>query len=350
MDSEEIKLLLVKYITGQANAAEVNEVKQWIKLHPENELYFVELYEAWQNMLYVNPAVIDDEKAYDLFLARLSPEEELPPRRPWMRYAAAIVLLLVSAVAVIHYFPVKPETDSSLIAEKGAIKKITLKDGTLVWLNAGSTINYDEGFGSTDRTVYLEGEAFFDIAHGKNTIPFIVNTKNYMVRDIGTRFNLKAYANDPFFETTVVNGEVAVQRNAPAGQQDNNRIYVKPHQVLKIYYSSDRPAAGEKLIAAKASAFNVVQVSQVDSAKLGLYDGWKEDLLIFDDSSLGEMAKILERRYNVKITLDDSELRDIRYSGSFKSVASIDKVLQIIKQNTPISYTIDGQNITITKN
>jgi len=98
-----------------------------------------------------------------------------------------------------------------------------------------------------------------------------------------------------------------------------------------------------------ANTFNEVQVSQVDSAKIDVYDGWKDDLLVFDGNTLGDIAHVLERRYNVKINIDSQELKDIRYSGCFKSVPDIDKVLHIIKQNTPISYTIDGQKIKITK-
>lgn len=350
MDGDEIKLLLVKYIANQANDDEISEVKHWIKLHPENELYFIELYEAWQNMLYVKPEIIDEEKAYELFFVNITGSElRSKPTVKWMKIAAVFLLILLPAFLVLHFYPAKPENTQQLVAEKGAIKKITLKDGTLVWLNAGSTIKYDEAFGNTNRTVALEGEAFFDIAHGKNIPPFIVNTKNYTVRDIGTRFNLKAYPNDPFFEATVVNGEVAVQSNGHNNTQEENRIYVKPHQVLKIYYSTGKDIPGEKLVAPGSETFNEVHVSQVDAAKIEVYDGWKEDLLVFDASTLGDIAKVLERRYNVQITINDDQLRGIEYSGSFKNVPTIDKVLQIIKQNTPVNYTIDGKNITITK-
>ena len=80
-----------------------------------------------------------------------------------------------------------------------------------------------------------------------------------------------------------------------------------------------------------------------------IYDGWRDDLLIFDGNTLDEIARVLERRYDVKISISSTELQNIRYSGSFKSVPDIDKVLHLIKENTPISYTIEGQNVTITK-
>jgi transmembrane sensor len=349
MDNEDIKLLLVRYITNQANDTEGKEVKHWIGLHPENELYFVELYEAWQNMLYVSDSAVDEEKAYQLFLTKIAPKKQPIYRTRWLQLAAVFLLFILSSALYVYLRCGVPENNSQINAANGAVKKIILNDGTIVWLNAGSKLKYDAGFGKTNRTVYLEGEAFFDVGHKIKSIPFLVNTKNYTIRDIGTKFNLKAYPGDPFFETTVIKGEVAVEGNNDNNPQNVNRIYIKPHQVLKIYYHSEKDnQAGKEVVAPKT--FNEVRVLQVDSAKLDVYDGWKDDLLVFDGATLGDIAKVLERRYNVKITLDDTELQNIRYSGSFKSVPTISKVLQIIKQNTPVSYSIEGQNVTLTKN
>jgi transmembrane sensor len=348
MDNDDIKLLLVKYITNQATDAEVKEVKRWIKLHPENELYFIELYDAWQNMLYAKPEIIDEEIAYNSFLNKIDPPEAPVRSFKWLGITAVVIVLVASCAWYFNRSIPVDKTANQIVAKKGSIRKIVLTDGTTVWLNAVSTIKYDNNFGKTNRTVYLEGEAFFDIAHGDNKVPFLVRTKNYTVRDIGTKFNLKAYPNDTFFETTVIKGEVAVEGNSGDNSQGLNRIYVKPHQVLKINYS-DEHNEKEKLTASSSGAFNEVRVLQVDSAKMNVYDGWKDDVLIFDGSTLGEIAKVLERRYNVKITIANTEIKSIRYSGSFKNVPDINKVLLIIKQNTPVNYTIDGSNVTITK-
>jgi transmembrane sensor len=347
MNNDDIKFLLVKYITNQASETEVKEVKHWIGLHPENELYFIELYEAWQNMLYVQPGVIDTEKAYQLFLAKTM----TPAKKPvsiWRLtgVAATICVFLLSSLWLVYHTGIH-QKKNLVVAQNGSVKKITLNDGTIIWLNAGSIIKYDADFGKTNRTVYLEGEAFFDIGHHGNHIPFLVNTKKYTIRDIGTRFNLKAYPSDPFFETTVVKGEVAVESNADNNTHDANRIYVKPHQVLKIFYRPEKD--GVKEIVQPSNTYNEVQVSQVDSSKIDVYDGWKDDVLVFDGNTLDEIARVLERRYNVTIDINSVELQNIRYSGCFKNVPDIDKVLHIIKQNTPISYTVEGQKITITK-
>jgi transmembrane sensor len=341
MDNEEIKPLLVKCITGEADKTEIELVKEWICAHPENEQYFAQLYETWHNMLYLQPQVNKDN-AYQQFLP-VKPKSNLRLVK-WSKAAAVIAVFVMLSVTLINRYSKTITTVKQIAVNKGAIKKIVLSDGTLVWLNAGSKLNYGADFGKTSRTVYLEGEAFFEIAANKKTIPFIVNTKNYTIRDIGTKFNLKAYPNDPFFETTVVKGEVAVE-GKNGNTNENNRIYVKPRQVLRIYY---RPETNKDTN--KTRAFNEIRVLQVDSTKLNQYDGWKEDLLVFDGNTLDEIAKILERRYNVKIEMDDTGLKNIRYSGSFKNVASIGKVLDIIKANTAIDYSIKASTVNITKN
>lgn len=346
MDNDDIKLLLVRYITNQASEAEAKEVKHWMNLHPENALYFIELYEAWQNMLLVKPEVIDEEKAYQLFLSKTEKQKLVMPWPKLLKIAAVLCLFILSGLWVMRHYSKPGITANSVIAQNGSVKKMMLSDGTIVWLNAGSTIRYDDNFGKTNRTVYLEGEAFFDIGHPNKKIPFLVNTKNYTIRDIGTKFNLKAYPNDPFFETTVIKGEVAVESNTD-NSHDANRIYVKPHQVLKIFYKPEKD--NSKTATQLPNNYNEVQVSQIDSAKINIYDGWRDDLLIFDGNTLDEIARVLERRYDVKINISSAELQNIRYSGSFKSVPDIDKVLHLIKENTPISYTIEGQNVTITK-
>jgi len=352
MDNEEIKRLLVKYITREADESEIDQVRDWVNAHPENEQYFAQLYETWQSMLYLKPAVINEEKAFDKFSALLVPQEtKYRWLIKWSKVAAVIMLFGVLSIVLIKHYSQNVQSIRQVSANNGGIKKIILTDGTLVWLNAGSKLNYSTDFGKKNRTVYLEGEAFFEIAPGKKTIPFIVNTKNYTIRDIGTKFNLKAYPNDPFFETTVLKGEVAVEGNVDNNAREMSRIYVKPRQVLRIYYHSQKEKYTYKSDdIQELKNLNEIQVLQVDSAKMNKYDGWKEDLLVFDGNTLDEISKVLERRYAVKIVMDDPVLQNIRYSGSFKNIATIDKVFNLIKGNTAIQYSIAGNTVTITKN
>ncbi|GAA4311441.1 DUF4974 domain-containing protein [Mucilaginibacter gynuensis] len=351
MSNEDIKTLLVKYITGEATAEEAQQVTSWVNAHPENEQYFAQLYETWQNMLYLEPGLIDEDKAYERFVESHTPVKEVKPKEyvRWLKVAAIITIVTFLGINVIKHYTTNQQNKRLVAAKKGTIRKVTLTDGTIVWLNAGSTLNYTADFGVSNRTVYLEGEGFFDIAPGKKDLPFIVNTKNYTIRDIGTKFNLKAYPEDPIFEAAVVSGEVSVENNVNSNAHDNSRIHIKQRQVLRILNKPKPEGYTYKQDATQNSDLNDIQVLQIDSAKLNRYDGWKQDLLVFDGNTLAEITNILERRYDVKINMKDAELQNLRYYGSFKNIDSIQNVLEIIKANTPINYTIDNNTINIIK-
>jgi len=348
-DESEIKSLLVKYITRQASEDEIAFVKQWTGAHPENEQYFAQLYEAWQNSLVFERTLVDTDKAYTRFLSTINYRRPRAKRkyRAWL--ALCILLAAVTSVFLFKPAPSNLSPFNQLAAGPGKARKITLTDGTIIWLNSGSILRYNNDFGITNRTVYLEGEGFFEIAAGKKNLPFIVNTKNYLVRDIGTKFNLKAYPNDPFFETAVVTGEVSIE-DTERKNNAMNRIYIKQRQNLRIWNRrSEQPEVSHGLNDAASKTFNEIQIMQFTPDQEAKYTGWKDNLLMFDGNTLQDIAKVLERRYDVKINISDTLLHNIKYSGNFKNVGSIDKVLDIIKQNTPISYSKLGNIIIITK-
>lgn len=344
MSKDDINLLLTRYITNQASDKEIQEVKEWLALHPENELYFIEMYEAWQNMLYTNENIVDEDAAFDKLNNRLFNKKTYS--KTWLYIAAS--LIIIASAAIILYPRQLVSQRNTIAAGKGVIKKFILKDGTQVWLNAGSVMEYDSGFGITNRNVNLKGEALFDIGHRIKNLPFIIKAKNYIIRDIGTRFNVKAYPGDKNLEAVVLQGEIAVEDNAGT-TGEGNRIYVKKHQLLKINGQLKNENKADPISNATYNKLNDVQIVQIDSLQTDIYEGWKDDLLVFDDISFAEMAKVLERRYNVNITFNSQDLKDIRYSGSFRGIPNIEKVLAIIRQNTPINYQIQNNNILLTK-
>jgi len=348
-EHEDIKTLLVKYITRQANNEEAIIVKNWVNAHPENEQYFADVYEAWQNSLLLNNKVVDATKAYKIFLNKTGyTVPVLKSNKKWFAIATAAIALIVLFTALFKSNTVNTPHLNQLAVMQGKISKVTLTDGTVVWLNSGSILKYGTDFGKTTRTVYLEGEGFFDIAPGKKDVPFIVHTKNYTIRDIGTRFNLKAYPNDPFFETSVVSGEVSIEDKA---QKDNatNRIYIKQKQTLRIWKRSTNTNSLGGFNNTPANSYNDIQITQFTPDKENKYIGWKDNMLVFDSNTLQDISRVLERRYDVKINVSDTLAHDIKYSGNFKNVESVYKVLDIIKQNTPISYYKSGNVITITR-
>ncbi len=346
--NEDLKISLVKYITGQADETESAEVREWIKLNPENEAHYFELYEAWHTSLYADKDLIDVEGAYQTFLKRTSGKQTFRRLAYWAKFAAAALIICVGVFGVHRYAANTPDAETyvELNVPKGTTKKMILPDGSTVWLNSGTKITYSKGFGRTNRTVFLNGEAYFDIKKSDTDIPFLVKTDNFTIRDVGTIFNVKAYPEEQIFETTVVEGKVSVEGKLIAGSEQESKVFLDANQVLKI-----KTAAASEVSKPKREAMEEepVKVTQILESQIVEHNGWKDDLLIFKGHTFEDIARILERRYNVIIKFQDDELKYFRYSGTFKNIANISKVLTVIKENTPIDYNTDGDLITIVK-
>ncbi len=355
--NSDIKLLVVKYITGQASEEEADWLRAWIKESPENEAYFAELYETWHNAL-ISRHQIDTDKAYSEFLDRTGqiaePAERTGTgiRQIWSRIAAAAAIVICFS-AGLYYFtgPAGHEREFTVVnVTKGTRKQFVLPDGSKVWVNAGSSLKYEKDFGQTSRTVYLNGEAYFDIAPGDKKVPFMVKTKDFVIRDIGTVFNIKAYSEIPVFEATVLEGEVSVEGKF-SQETKSAKVFLKRKQVLKvdIEHLSMSNAAGP-LSKPTYKADVPVQIQQLNPEEEDQYIGWKDGLLAFHDSSFGQIAQDIERRYNVRVIFENEDLKDFKYSGSFRSVNDVTTVLNIIKKTTPINYSIRGREILISRN
>lgn len=217
-----------------------------------------------------------------------------------------------------------------------------LPDGTTVWINAGSSLKFEPGYGTSSRTVYLDGEAYFDIA--ENKIPFILKTNHHTIRDIGTVFNVKAYSDDFEFETAVIEGEVSIEGRLSLNSEKAEKLSVKRQQVLKLNYA---PVAISGHSEKDITDLIETKVQKINSSQLELYTGWTEDLLVFEGKTFQEISKIMERKYDVEIVMNDQKLRNYEYTGSFKNVDSIEKALKILKETTDIHYQKKGRIITI---
>ncbi len=347
--NEDIKISIVKYITGQASEAECFEVKEWIKSSRENEAYYIQLYETWHNSLYINKYSLNVDKAFDAFYSKnIQPEEpayrRLSSGRHWFGIAASLVLL---CIAGIYYYKMNntPEQWLTVKVAKGATKKVILPDGSSVWINSGSNIRYSRAFGINNRTVFLTGEAYFDIAPISKNIPFLVKAGKFTIRDVGTVFNVKAYPDEKIFETAVVEGKVSVEGVLTESADYQSKVFLDAKQVLKINRQAEVREVKSKSV--KTESLEPVKVVQIQESQLSEYSGWKDNLLVFENDSFEEIAKVLERRYNVRIFINDENLKGYHYTGTFRNLSNINTVFKVIKKTTPINYAINGNAITV---
>lgn len=237
----------------------------------------------------------------------------------FLRIASILIIgLLITSVFFANKSTPKEFTSQlqNIIAPYGAKTSFKLPDGSIVWLNSGSSVSYKSNF-ENGRIVNLRGEAFFDVV--KNATPFRVMTQFGDVEAKGTSFNVNAYA-DENFQTTLLTGVVVV---------------------------TDRLTGGSVSLQPGQQALNVGKELKVNDVETDMFSSWKDGKLIFRNEYLPMVTKRLERWYNVKIDLaKDKRLSDISYTGVLE-MESFSEVLQLLKVTAPIDYRYDEQTRTI---
>ena len=194
---------------------------------------------------------------------------------------------------------------------------LTLSDGTIVFLNSKSYINYPTSFKGKKRTVYVEGEAYFKVAKDKNK-PFEVQTKYGRIKVLGTEFNVKSYKEDECAKTTLVEGSI--------------KYYGEYKQI--ILAPSDQVISSKKgLSVKKVDVFPEIS--------------WIEGLFYFKNKRLEDIMTDLARWYNIKVFYLNSNVTDFRFTAEFDKKSKFEKVVKILEQTNRIKIEINKNTILI---
>lgn len=201
----------------------------------------------------------------------------------------------------------------------GGEYQLLLEDGSRIWLNSASELRYPVHFAKDQRQVWLEGEAYFEVAHNADR-PFVVKTAKQNVTVLGTSFDVTAYEDDKNIYTTLLDGSVCVETE---GTQ----------QVLN---------PGEQ------SVFDgeAITIKEVNAQ---LYCSWIKDRFVFMSEDFEHVAKKLERWYNVKFVFDFDELKTERFSGSIPKYLELNTVLDMLELTTNIKFEINEKVVHIIK-
>jgi ferric-dicitrate binding protein FerR (iron transport regulator) len=276
------------------------------------------------------------------------PETEIipfpePPRSfRWLKVAALLLLLGGSAYLLRIYFQPKQAPASHPLASKhnnkGDRSRIMLADGSVVWLNADSELQYPESFdGSTERKVSLSGEAFFEVAPDARK-PFLIATSKMVIRVLGTSFNVKSYPEDVKHETTLVSGAIEVMLK----DRPDAKIRLKPNEKLVIpNVLADTTARSPQpsLVISKPTYSQDHDSAMIETA-------WKEDQLLFQGERFDELALQMERWYNVEIEFRDKDLAALQFTGIFRN-EKLETALQALQLTEPFKYKIDKGHVII---
>lgn len=212
---------------------------------------------------------------------------------------------------------------NTLTIPNGKKFQIELSDGTLVHLNAGSSLRYPVNFLSEGaRQVFLSGEAYFDVAKNVSN-PFIVNVDELDVKVLGTHFNVSAYEEDKNIDVVLVEGAVSLDKK---NELKDHSVTLSPGQ--KGSYKQDS------------------KIIMVDEVNTNLYTSWMQGYLVFRDLTFDNILTKLERHYNIEIENTNAELGKEIFNASFDNV-EIEKVLSYFNDTHKIDYEIKNNKILI---
>jgi transmembrane sensor len=363
--------LISKKLAGEANADELAELEDLLRSDPEMHYALQHINDLWS--LPVKPGT-EAEDAFDRHLARLQSEGDdwqqqpaaeaindypFPPERSskrkylWIGVAATVV---IAASIFIFYKPgakdpalaANPATASTkneVSTRNGSRTKISLPDGSQVWLNSGSNIVYNKEFGNGIREVELSGEAFFDVVKNAS-VPFIIHTKQVDIKVVGTAFNVRSYPTDHQTETSLVRGLVEVTiHNRP-----EEKILLKPNEKLVV---ADRESQKDTINTVKEKNQPFVSMSNLSytpADSIVVETAWVQDKLVFDNESFVQVAAKMERWYNVQFEFRDSASKTFHFSGVFQNetIQQALTALRITAENK-FRYTVTGNTVIITK-
>ena len=333
-ENKHIDELIANYLTEGLDKNALDELKTWIAASAENQQYFIRQREIWFSAVSREAAsVYDKDKAFENFRNRVESQKEIQStsRRGFSlsalwRYAAVVAIII--AVGCISYWQGEVNVkdtfaDISVEAPLGSKTKLYLLDGTLVWLNAGSRMTYSQGFGVDNRKVELEGEGYFEVKRNEK-IPFFVKTKDLQLQVLGTKFNFRDYPEDHEVVVSLLEGKVGL----------NNLLREEKEAVL---------SPDERAVLNKANGLLTVESVIASNASQ-----WTDGYLFFDEELLPDIAKELERSYNVKIHIANDSLKTFRFYGNFvRREQNIQEVLEALASTEKMQYKIEERNITI---
>ena len=304
--------LLYRYLTRRTTGAEDREVYAWLEASEENRSLFFEVAAVWSaHRTLASPATADRCDAMVRRLnARIDADDAMrrPARFTWRRWmsAAAAAAVIVIAVAAAWFAGIRvseAERFRTYSNHTGEVAVLHLEDGTQVWLQDGTELRYAVGKGDGERIVRLDGEAYFDVSHDARH-PFVVETRELAIRVLGTAFNVRALAGDPFTEVVLERG--AVRLETPEG---NNLVRLHPNQ--RAVYDAE---------------LGDIEIEEINAP---LYVTKRYNLVTMKGATIPEIIAGIEKSYGVRIRItspDDGKRYDINYLRSNSLVEVVDIV------------------------
>lgn len=324
--------LITKYIAGQATAAEKEIVLNWIEENPENRQKFNRQKNAWiMCQLPKQQANENDIRHYSQLIRHRKQNHRI-----WI-YGVAASLLLFLSINILqkidHYqselFFLQNQEFAQLEyhTNKGVKGRVTLPDGSTVWLNSDSELKCPGKFTGDKREVWFSGEAYFDVIKNPDKPMVIRLDKDITVMVRGTKFNLTSYENDTHISALLLSGNITVLKKQNDTEEE---IAVKPNERISIEKE-------DKQVVNLSTPVETLPIL-----------GWKDGWLIFDETPMSEVLKKLERWHGINFIVEDPEILNQKFTARFHQ-ESISQILEMLNHVSLLKYKLQDKTAILYK-
>lgn len=323
----DIDQIIQKYIQGQTSEEENQKLYDWVKESADNKKRLFAEKDIWDTYsLGSNSKEYNTDDEFEILMKQIVPQKSVKRHQLYSFIKVAAIIIFAFGLGWASQFISVENNESQPVVEmqeifvpKGQINQIFLADGTRIWINSESRLSVPKVFTQNERIVKLSGEAYFDVAKDKKH-PFKVDVKGQQIKVYGTTFNVRAYENSKNIETTLETGEIRLLT-------EGKTTVLKPGD-QSLYNKENRE----------------INVNKVDPKS---FSTWKDGRFEFKNENLIEVFKIVERWYDVEITVDESYFKNMHFSGVIKRNKDAVHFLELLNHTVPINYEINAEKIKI---
>lgn len=321
--------LIIGYLSNELSSSQCLKLQEWLDEDVEHKQYMYEVTEVWLSSEAVWDGLERKESAFRRFKEKVKKKTIVRKFSIRLLKIGAAVLLILTSLRLGVYFESNSferktnQLSQAIEVPYGSRTRLILNDGTIAWINSGSKLTYSSSFVSKKkRSVYLEGEAYFEVVSDKEW-PFIVKTNFGEIEVLGTKFSVKDYAEDDLLEVVLAEGAV----NLVLKDSEDSPISVKPNQQIVL-----NKLSGE------------VRINKVPKA---MANQWTTGAHFFNEISLVQIAKILEKSFDVVIVFRNEAKKELVFYSDFRSDNSLGDILEILSSSNKFKYLRSGDLIEI---
>lgn len=330
-ETKKFEDLVIDYLSGKISDEDTAVLVEFLN---SDELYRNQFHElAKTRAIAFIPAIEKDKKSNFYILKKKLKFTDLTFRNifgyQFSRIAAIVILSVTTGISAFYLYDKfisgqQADMISETIVPFGSQAKVKLPDGTVVWLNSGSELRYDNSFGKNERKVSFSGEGYFEVTKNTNK-PFMVHTNNVDIKVLGTVFNVNSYANETTVKVDLLEGKVDVSALAENGTLENKTLL--PNEML-VYDKKLKKMSAGKSDAAKSAQ-------------------WKTGKLTFDNVSMEKLLRNLERKYDVHFIIESKKIKSEMFTGSINLEQPLNEILEYIDVDKKFERIYDGRKVRI---